>query len=451
MSRINNPPDIQAGYLYRPDDHTGVVTAKRADFRPGVNDKLTNMLARSGHPRAAGFVNAVRAFDLGLRRSINTRQLDSARARIEKMGQEAASAGTDEKSVGRRDRLDARVHDLEIKDDRLAAKQELSVAARQGKLDDAVPIANEYQRAALRDRGYTEATGSLSKTGLDREQSQYLVSSVDGHRIRINADRPPLLARMVASSVSAAYDRGSSGAAAAARSTAQHALVGVEAAARYVQGAAARGLSNSKLLDEGSRARMAASAERATGARDMLRSSLQGRSALNAAFGQAVDAQRASAQQRLDTQAEHGYLVRDVQHGVKPPQTRMLERRIDAYYRGKAQAAGQVEGEGGAPPAPRAGRMMRFVVGVANTGTLAFIHMHGGAGMTAYWRASVKDGHEDRHLAAGARHGAAEAAAGYKYGARQAALQGRLTEFLQEPHAAGAMDDFLADPPADRR
>lgn len=191
MSRINNPPDIQAGYLYRPDDHTGVVTAKRADFRPGVNDKLTNMLARSGHPRAAGFVNAVRAFDLGLRRSINTRQLDSARARIEKMGQEAASAGTDEKSVGRRDRLDARVHDLEIKDDRLAAKQELSVAARQGKLDDAVPIANEYQRAALRDRGYTEATGSLSKTGLDREQSQYLVSSVDGHRIRINADRPP--------------------------------------------------------------------------------------------------------------------------------------------------------------------------------------------------------------------------------------------------------------------
>ena len=451
MSRINNPPGVQAGYLYRPDDHTGVATAKRADFRPGVNDKLTNMLARGGHPRVAGFVNAVRVLDLGLRRSSNARRLDSARAKIEKMGQEAVPAEKSQIFANRRDRLEAKIQDLEINGARLETKENLSAMARQGSLESSVPLANEFHRQELRRGGYTEATGNLSRTELHREQSQYLVSSADGHRIRINAERPPLLARMVASSVSAAYDSGSSGATAAARSMAQHALLGVGLAAAYVEGMAAKGLSNSKLLDEGSRARMAVAAERKTGESDMLRSSLQGRSALNAAFDRAVDTQQASAGQRLSTQGQHGYLVRDAEHGVKPPQTRLLERRINQYYQTKAEAAssrGAAEGE--AQPDIHAGRMVRFATKVANVPALLSIHMHGGASMAGLWRASAQgEGeHAQRHLDSAARHGAREAAAGFKYGAREAAIRGRLTTFLQEPQAVEAVDYFVPAAPA---
>ncbi|MBN9473214.1 MAG: hypothetical protein ABS43_12405 [Bordetella sp. SCN 67-23] len=449
MSRIDNPADVQAGYMYRPDDHTGVATAKRADFRPGPNDKLVNALARKEHPRAAGLVNTLRTLDLGLRRSVNTARLDSARARLDKMKQENVPADKAQAFAERRRRLEARVENLDLKDARLDLKQQLSKQARAGSLPEALPIANMTIGEELERRGYTEATGNLSKTGLRSEQSQYLVSSADGHRIRVNAERPPWLARMVASSVSAAYDRGSSGTAAAALNLAQHALVGVKMAAAHVEGAAAKGLSTSKQLDEGSRARMEAAVERTLGKRDMLRSSLQGRSALNAAFDRAVDAQQASAAQRLNTQSQHGYRVRDAVHGIKPPQTRLLERRVNQYYQAKAEAAsGQETGEGGAPPAIQAGRMVRFATKVANVPALLSIRMHAGAGRAGLWRASAQspDERTQRQREDLEKHVAREDAAGIKYGVREAAIRGRLQAFLQEPQTMEALDGFLKEP-----
>lgn len=329
MAHINGTPDSLAGYFHESGDAEKTATARRSDYKPGPLNRLTNKFARNDHPRLAKFANGIRSIDLSLRQAVNNRRLDSARKRFD------AVDGADNATLAELQAAAAPVNRLAHKARRLDTKQLLGQVAAAGELADGVQEANEGLQHALLEDGFVPLEGlrDIAHTSIP---SGYLVGP-DGHRIKINMERAPLAARVVADSVSAGYDRGSSGAGRAIRSTWQHALVGVYSAEQSIKGMAARKLSGASWLDDGARARMDVRAARTVQKRTLLQAAFKGNAGLNNAYIAVVNEQQEGAQQRLDNSAGPEYAVRERVDGVKPAQTHFLERRAKAYYQARQE------------------------------------------------------------------------------------------------------------------
>lgn len=382
MASIGGKPDIPAGYFHQIDDTTKTATAQRATFNPSVNNQITNRFTRMGMPKVANMVNSVRNMDLSIRQSVNKRRLDSARSKFGALEDE--QSGDTEKLQ----KYGGQMQRFGLKQARLDNKRLIGEAAVKGELADGTQLANQAFAGELRSRDYQELSG-LRDTPLHQIASNYLSSRDDRHRIKINSERPPALARMIANSVSSGYDNGSSGASRAARSTVQHALVGIQGAALSIKGSMSRSLSESKWLDEGARARMDVRAARTTQKKSMLQASFQGNIALNRAFERTRGEQAADAAARLANPEGPDYEIRESIQGVKPPQTRLWERRASAFasafYAAPPEAANHAaetnslagndvasaEAQG-----RKAGRMARVAIGISNIGPRAALAYH---------------------------------------------------------------------------
>lgn len=448
-------PDAGAAYMHRADDPTHTATSRRATFKPGINDKITNLFARREHPKIAGFVGSLRTMDLKLRESINQRKLGNDRARLERMVS-PASPEESEKQAAARQHLDREIERREIKQQRLQRKQLLSGKAREGSLDEAALVeANAWQRSDLEGRGYTDTVG-LSATRLHSVGTHYLSHKGDRHGIRINDMKPPATAALVASMSSAGYDRGSTGVTAAARSTVQHALVGVHAAALLMKGETELFLSKSGRLDQGTRNRLAASARSAGHQRKMLRASPLGKDAVNLAFEEGVEAQIKAAEKLQADDTE--YEVRESNAGIEPPQTSHLQRKVNAYYRAKFSAQAQqaaenagVKAGGHAAPGEKAAEEKGLLSAVSTdlSGSSTSSGSNGGeqtarAGRVMRFAVSVANlaPRTSKIIFSQKTNPARHAAADFNIRARRSALQGTLLETVQADQARQAMLHF---------
>ncbi|WP_050468532.1 hypothetical protein [Herbaspirillum chlorophenolicum] len=454
MGPIDNKPVNSPGYFHHIDDASKTSTALRSTFNPSPNNKITNMLARHHMPRAAGMVNAVRDLDLSIRKSWSQRRLDSARSKLEKM------TGAEEKPGAfdlQRQRAEQHEHNIR----RLNGKQFIGQDARAGRLDhQTVSELDEALQSHLQGKGYVPLSG-LSDAKPESVRSRYLSDINDNHRIKVHSDGPPRLASYVANRVSAAYDRGASGAASRTRSTLQHALVGIQGAALSVKGAVAGSLIESKHLDAGGRARMDVRAARSEQKRTMLQASLKGNEVLKQAYRDVVEEQAKSARARFapsDNPDQPSYVVRSAGDGKAPPQTRSWERRINQLRQQPdvAPAAATLESqstgystdgsidkpdaEQGAPRKP--GRLARFALAASNLRNKRDLHKASGD-MTLVFAKVIGVNSEQQHAAHMRdlkQSLTASDKAGHKYVARRSLLQGTLIETLAKPEMREMLD-----------
>lgn len=456
MGPINDKANITAGYFHHVDDTTKTATALRATYQPSLNNKITNKFARMDMPRLAGFTNAVRDFDLSIRQSWNRNRLASARNKIDDL--RAKGEGGD-----KRQRLQASVERREHKEVRHTDKRTIGKAAVHQALEDETKEAQELLQARLASLQYQPLEG-LRAVEHERVSSRYLSATGDGHRIKIHSEGPPRLAAMVANQVSAGYDRGSSGVSNRTRSAMQHALVGIQGAALSIKGGVAGQLAGSRMLDQGSRARMDVRAARAGEKREMLQASLRGNVALNAAYQQTVEQQIAAAGRRQDARAAPGgedlpeYVVRASHEGVKPPQTRFWDRKVNQFYAAtpaKTEAAAaaddassissldekEMEQEQSTQRKP--GRLGRFVLGVSNLRNKREVRR--AAADVAIAQAKLagspaqekEAGYED----AWQRGNTALAKSSHAYATRRSAWSGKLMETLQQQEVRNFQND----------
>jgi len=462
----------QAAYLYAPEDPTRTRTAQRATFNPSLRDRITNRLANQDHPRLAGFVNSLRVTSLKLRDSSNNRALQRTRDRFDALSRNAVEDDDEERHA-----LKTTIDNRTTQQARIEVKKTLAQNALKGKYREALADANQEYPDMLREKGYTVQATDRATTPSNSATTNYLISQRDGHRVRVNTERPPGLARMVASSRSEAYDKGTSGGSwAAARSTVQHALVGVQQAALYVKGSTAGKLSRQQwMLDDGSRRRLEASSRRAADDRSMLSEAFHGNDALNQAFDAAVQRQRDQAARMVapaEADAADGprYEIRQPVRGVKPPRLNFLERRMVARYskpvtgEGTAQAsaaeaidaAAQADQSGPALPR-RAGRMMQFAVEISVVGARASSFYHQGMVGDLQWKALSRGSREaeDKNYEKLAEHVVKADAKAYPMVIRRSAMQGLLQSPMTAGHARNIMEghfplvqDVAAPPPA---
>ncbi|MBP0597287.1 hypothetical protein J8I26_04175 [Herbaspirillum sp. LeCh32-8] len=451
MGPINDNTNITAGYFHHVDDTSKTATARRATYNPSPNNKITNKFARMDMPRMAGMVNAVRDFDLSIRQSWNRNRLNSARNKVDDLrakGETGDKMQRLQESVGRR----------EHKDMRLVDKRSIGKAAVQKALNDETEMAQENLQAHLRSLDYQPLEG-LRDVEHERVTSRYLSSVDDGHRIKIHSDGPPRLAAMVANQVSADHDRGASGISRRARSTMQHALVGIKGASLSLTGGVTGVMAGSRMLDQGSRARMDVRSARARQERDMLKGALGGNEALNASYRQTVEQQIADAARRqAASEGQNGqdlptYVVRASQDGIKPPQTRFWDRKVNQFYspRPLAPATGEAatdaasdassihsfdekEAEEQQTVQRKPGRLARFALGVSNLRNKRALQRAGAevamanAKLAGFPDSEKKEAYE----AAWQRSHTALDKASHAYATRRSAFQGKLIETLQQ-------------------
>lgn len=390
MASIGGKPDIPAGYFHHSDDTTKTATAQRATFNPSVNNKITNRFTRMGMPAVANMVNSVRNMDLSIRQSVNKRRLDSARSKFDKLDDEGSG------DTGKLQKYAARMQRFGLKETRLDNKRLIGESAVKGQLADGTDVANQAFAGELRSKGYEELEG-LRDTPLHQMTSRYLSSTEDRHRIKINLERPQALARMNANWVGSSYDNGSSGATRAARSTVQHALVGIQGAALSIKGSIAKGLAENKRLDEGSRARMEVRAARATQKKTLLQASFQGNAALNQAYERIVEEQLDDARARLANTDGPAYEIRQSMQGTKPAQTRFWERRASAYYGHQPAAVNDTaETEAAQAEGRKAGRMAKIAIGISNIGPRASLAYHSAKASNVYVKLHSARSEEER-------------------------------------------------------
>lgn len=457
MAHINGRPEIPAGYFHERGDTEKTGTARRSTYKPSLSDRITNRFARNERPALAKFVNGVRNLDLSLRQSVNQRRLNSARDRFQAVDSRE-DASTEELQVA-----GAPARRFEHIARRLETKKMLGQTALAGELKEGLEQATEGLQDDLRQDGYVPLTG-LRATSQESLPSRYLVSPDDGHRIKVNSERPPLLARMIANSVSAGYDRGSSGASRSIRSTLQHALVGVYSAEQSIKGMAARSLSGSSRLDDGARARMDVRAARTGQKRTMLQASLQGNEALNNAYRSVVNEQIAAADTRLDDPNGPRYEVRPGVGAIKPPQTHFWERRVNAYYRSREEEATPMQSPSrSSSPAPSvlesgsessqdtsptsrsrsSGAIARFAIGVSNLRGKAAHSVHKAIvrDADAKMQRSEDPAERARYAERGARHQAGADKWEHTVTVRRSTLQGKLIDTLKDDKARELMDN----------
>lgn len=418
MANIHGRPGIAAaGYFHDPGDVQKTATALRATYNPSLSNRITNAFARQERPKLAKFVNGFRNLDLSLREAVNGRRQDKARKQF------AALAGDDNASTEDLQAAARRLDHLEHKAGRLDTKRTLGETARAGALDEGVQLANEGLQEKLLQEGYVPLAG-LRDVPHDRVPSPYLVSGEDGHRIKIHSERPPLLARMIANSVSDGYDRGSSGAGRAARSTLQHALVGVYSAEQSIKGMGARALAGSGWLDKGASARMDLRGARTVQKRHLLQASFGGNVTLNDAFEQVRGQQTAHAEAYEDA-APDEYARHGAPNGVRPLQTRFWQRRVDAFY---SRHSGD-----GPPPGAAPDAIARFAVGVANLRAKASKSVYASRQQRAEAKAQASEDSDvrDRYVAKASRYGANADKWGQQVSRNRSALQGRLLDTLR--------------------
>jgi len=451
MAHINGRPIMSAGYFHAEGDATKTATALRATYNPSLSDRISNRLARASHPQSASFVNKVRQFALKRRDNDNTRQLAGARERFDVMAR-SSNTSPEQFDAARQDI--ARYAHME---QRLADKSTLSVLASAGDLANGVEQLSGRLQDSLSASGYVPLAG-LRDTAHARENSGYMVSRTDGHRIKINTESPPRLARMIANSVSAGYDSGSSGAGRVMRSVMQHALVGVYSAEQSIKGMAARQLAGSAHLDEGARARMSLREVRSTQNRTMMRAALGGNVTLNQAYENVVDEQVTNAIGRMNKPNGPDYALREDVGGIKPPQVRFIERRVNEYFQQRTQPGTAPDdvnaashGEQDVPPssAPQARRgasIARFAVKLLDLRSKAIQHHHtSAAGHAANSvKASADPAQRERLGALQARHEAGAAKAQYGRNVRRSLLQGQLLETLADPANRKLIDTAFA-------
>ena len=440
MAHINGRPDIPVGYFHAADDATKTATALRASYNPSLSDRITNRLARANHPKQASFVNTVRQFALSRRENATTRKLAVARERFDAL---ARSSNTNP------EQLDTAQHAIDRyahMQQRLGDKRTLGALAAEGELDSGVEQLTAGLQEKLSESGYVPLAG-LRETAHAREQSNYLVSRDDGHRIKVNTESPPRLARMIANSVSAGYDRGSTGPGRAMRSVMQHALVGVYSAEQSIKGMAAKRLAGSAHLDVGAAARMDVRGLRSTQNRTLMRAALGGNVELNQAYAKVLDEQADNAIDRINKQHGPDYaLLADV-GGIKPPQVRFVERRVNEYFQPRTQPGAAPNGVGtaseapreptpaSAPQARRGASIARFAVKLLDLRSKAIQHHHAGAARHAAnsVQASADPAQRARLGALQARHEAGVAKAQYGRAVRRSLLQGQLLDTLADP------------------
>ncbi|MCA1325635.1 hypothetical protein [Herbaspirillum sp. alder98] len=457
MGPIDNKPIPSPGYFHQAGDASKTSTALRSTFNPSPNNKITNMLARNHMPRAAGMVNAVRGLDLSIRQSWNQRRLDSARGKLEKM-----TGAADQTNVAdlqsQRQRVEQREHNAL----RLHGKQALGEQASSGRLEQTVSDFDEALQDHLTKKDYVPLTG-LSDIKAENVKSWYLNDIKDNHRLKVHSDGPPLLAEHVARRVSAAYDRGASGAASRSLSTLQHALVGIQGAALSVKGAVAGRLAESQYLDAGGRARMDVRAARSEQKRTMLQASLQGNASLRQAYRDVVEEQAKSARARTapsDDPNQPHYVARAAgPNGEAPPQTRSFDRFVNrlAQPREVAPPAAKLESQStgssttGSIDRPAAepgvqrqpGRMSRFAMAAANLRNKRHLQKAGGdlALASVKLRGINSEEQDGAYKQQVRQSSAATDKAGHQYVARRSALQGKLLETLDKKEVRKMQDD----------
>lgn len=447
MNTINSRPTIPAGYFRASGEAIKPEALRRARYEPAPQDRIANSFARRGWTRVAGFANAIRGLDLKMRQKVNTRRADSARGRFDALDPERSTSSERAAAKAHVDRLD-------FKGRRLETKRDLLQAAREGKLEESAQQATRELQDALKQDGY-EAVERSRHRGPASVTSDYLVSAEDGHRIKINSERPPRLARMIAHAVSAGHDDGVSGVGRAMMSTVQHALVGVYSAELWAKGKGAGMLSNSQHLDEGARARMDLRAARSRHKRKLLHGSLDGNEALGNAFHGVLERQRESGQARLDASEGPRYDKRAGMYGVAPPQTRFWERKVDAYYRTDTPETPDAASEAGfekareagpaaqdSAPGRRAGSIARFALGVANLRNKAATtyHQARAESAAAKLRDSAEPDEQGQLQEKFGRHQAAADKRRHTTALRTSAMQGRLIETLKDSDTREQVD-----------
>lgn len=371
MAHIKGGAPVPAAYSYHPGDAAKTSSALRSTFQPSISDRLTNQFARQGHPTLAKFVNSFRQADLSIRQALNQQRLSSERARADAfMGcAPAVRAPLAGGPIGR--------HEHQAR--RLDTKRMLGEVAQAGVLHEGLELANEGLQEHLAQAGYVPLSG-LSATPHDHLPSRYLVAPGDGHRIKIHSEAAPKLARMISSSVSAGYERTAGGAGRSMRSAAQQMLVGAYSAQQSAKGQLAGSMANSSLLDPGARARMEVRTARAGQNRTMMQAALGGNEQLNSAYRGVLDQQIEQAWDRVNQRAGTDYAVRSAPGGIKPPQTRFWERRVNAFYeQGGAQAGAASAAQATSlkqAPSALAGSIARFALGVANVRNKAAQQLH---------------------------------------------------------------------------
>lgn len=436
MAHINGRPDIPAGYFHASSDVEKTATARRASFNPSLSNRITNKFARTDKPKLARFVNSVRDIDLSLRQKVNNRRLTGARDRFEAL-QQSEQASPEQKRAGQAD-LDR----LEHKGRRLESKQLLGQIARAGELEEGAQLLTEGLQQDLHAAGFVPLSG-LRQAAPARLPSSYLIAP-DGHRIKVNAEAPPLMARLVANSVSADYDRGASGASRALRSAMQHALVGVYSAEQSIKGMAARRLADNPRLDQGARARMAVRAERTESNRTMAREALGGNLALDRSYRVAIGQQIDNAEARISDPQGPRYGVHDSVAGIKPPQVRAWERRANDYFQARPEATPAAD----APHPRRGAPIVRFAVKLATLHGRATHAWHLDAARSA--ADSLQTGSDpaarERLGQKQARHEAGAAKAQYGLTVLRSLRQGQLLQALDDPATRQLLDTAFPRP-----
>jgi len=197
-----------AGYWHHQDDSTQTATAQRATFTPTISNHVSQWLREKSSPklqRLGQLIQDQRTKDLDWRQRRN----ESSMARRQSAGESTLRN--------------------ELKAQRLQMKHIINKAdSRQG-MQESLQFANNQMAGTLKQRGYQPSAG-LTKIAFPRAEAEYL-SSPDGHRVRINYQQAPFLARAIGQSTSWQSDHGVTGVNKALQRTVQHGAVGVRNAA----------------------------------------------------------------------------------------------------------------------------------------------------------------------------------------------------------------------------